>query len=208
MKSETRALTQDELISRALDNEEGNLVEHRDYLRLEEEKRKRARVIRTTVGGPLLRWISKREEVKVFEDPPAVPLPYSYGTTQPIVGSTTQQTPYALAAYATHQSTISPMPPSSSFPPPFAPSPYTPTQPPAPPFTSSVTPAPPPPRIERTEIVSKNYVIHELSQHESSLKPSWGDTMHAMFGDHVQWEDLRVFTGKGRPLGVFAFAIP
>src|SRR5271170_5507962 len=136
MKSETRALTQDELISRALDNEEGNLVEHRDYLRLEEEKRKRARVIRTTVGGPLLSWISKREEVKVFEDPPAVPLPYSYVTTQPIVGSATQQTPYALAAYATHQSTISP--PSSSFPPPFTASPYTSTQSPAPPLTSSV----------------------------------------------------------------------
>jgi len=58
MKSETRALTQDELISRALDNEEGNLVEHRDYLRLEEEKWERTRVSRTTVGGPLLSWIS------------------------------------------------------------------------------------------------------------------------------------------------------
>ena len=70
MKLESRRYTQGELIALALDTEEGNIVEHRDYLKNEAEKRKRARVVRTTIEGPLLRWISKKEEVKVAVPPP------------------------------------------------------------------------------------------------------------------------------------------
>ncbi|THV01225.1 hypothetical protein K435DRAFT_409380 [Dendrothele bispora CBS 962.96] len=72
-KTSTRALTQGELIARALDNEEGNIVEHRDYLLLEEEKRKRARVVRQSVTGPLIRWVSRTEETKVEVVPPSQP---------------------------------------------------------------------------------------------------------------------------------------
>ena len=59
-------------------------------------------------------------------------------------------------------------------------------------------PAPPEP-IERIEKVARNYVIHELSQEEKQ-RPPWYSTMSAMFGDHVKWEELRVYTSKGRPL--------
>jgi len=64
-KFKVRALTQDELIARALDMEEGNIVDHRNYLFDEEEKRKRAHAVRTTISGPLLRWVSRRETIAV-----------------------------------------------------------------------------------------------------------------------------------------------
>ncbi|KIJ58721.1 hypothetical protein HYDPIDRAFT_171155, partial [Hydnomerulius pinastri MD-312] len=72
----TRAPTQDELIASALDTEEVNIIEHRDYLRLEDEKRARARLVRRSIEGPVLRWISKKEIVKVpVPPPPPPPLP-------------------------------------------------------------------------------------------------------------------------------------
>ena len=61
-KIETKRFTQAELIAQALDTEEGNIIEHRDYLKNEAEKRKRARVVRTAITGPLLRWTSRKEE--------------------------------------------------------------------------------------------------------------------------------------------------
>jgi YL1 nuclear protein len=64
-KIKVRALTQDELIARALDMEEGNIVEHKNYLFVEEEKRKRAHAVRATISGPLLRWVSRRETVSI-----------------------------------------------------------------------------------------------------------------------------------------------
>jgi YL1 nuclear protein len=72
--------TQDELIARALDTEEGNTSEHRNYLRLEEEERAKARVVKPTIDGPVLRWISKKEtininvEVQLPLPPPAPPM--------------------------------------------------------------------------------------------------------------------------------------
>lgn len=68
-----RALTQDELIARALDMEEGNIVEHRNYLFDEEEKRKRAHAVRTTISGPLLRSVSRRETILVPAEAQAPP---------------------------------------------------------------------------------------------------------------------------------------
>lgn len=53
---------------------------------------------------------------------------------------------------------------------------------------------------ERTEKVTKNYVVHELGQWDGVTKPPWKDMMKAMFGDHIKWEELKVLSGKGRPL--------
>jgi hypothetical protein len=52
----------------------------------------------------------------------------------------------------------------------------------------------------RTEEVSKNYIIHETSQDETATRPPWKDTMAAMFGDHVKWEDMKAYVSRGRPL--------
>jgi vacuolar protein sorting-associated protein 72 len=56
-KIKVRAPTQDELIARALDMEEGNIVEHKIFLSVEEEKKKRAHAVRATISGSLLRCI-------------------------------------------------------------------------------------------------------------------------------------------------------
>jgi hypothetical protein len=56
------------------------------------------------------------------------------------------------------------------------------------------------PLNSRTEEVSKNYIIHETSQDETATRPPWKDTMAAMFGDHVKWEDMKAYVSRGRPL--------
>jgi vacuolar protein sorting-associated protein 72 len=67
-------------------------------------------------------------------------------------------------------------------------------------------PAPPEPQpTERREKVAKNYVVHELSQYEGVPQPPWTETMTAMFGDHVKWDELRVYVGKSRPLCACSF---
>jgi hypothetical protein len=284
----TRLPTQDELIARALDTEEGNITEHRDYLRLEEEKRARARVVKQAIDGPVLRWVSKKETVQVeIQLPPLPPTAtttatsanlyaakynfvYTSGAGGGTVGSQAYSMPFyayapflaqnaaskpqeagasasvtipassswspavssagpstSLVAHPTPSlpstassnaqdlatsttSAISSVPPAPSWqqqPPQPQPQPQvhlqpqtsTQTQPPPAPF--SYPPVPTVPTIaHRTEDVCKNYVIHELSQSAPS-KPPWKDTMSAMFGDHVQWDEVKVFTGKGRPLG-------
>ena len=144
--------TQDELISYALDNEEGNIVDHRDYLKLEEEKRKWAHVVRAAIDGPLLRWISKGEDVKIPVEPTPPPLPqvatfsYTYGsqffllnTQTPAIGSIPHVNPPSVSQ------------PASS--------------------TSVSAPPPPPPPIEHTERVTQNYVMHELGQFANVSKP-------------------------------------
>ncbi|KAI0683332.1 YL1 nuclear protein-domain-containing protein [Cytidiella melzeri] len=183
-KVKTQAPTQDELIARALDMEDGNIKEHRDYLQIEEEKRKRARVVRTAVEGRLIRWVSKTEEVTVLVQPPApAPIPsyaYPYSPAPPGYVSYGQGPPAPYSSSTTQPST-SPMT--------FVNLPY----------TAQAT-APPLPPLERIEFTSKNYVVHESSQTEGAAKPQWNDTMTAMFGDHVRWDALKVYTGKGRPL--------
>ncbi|KAF7375065.1 Vacuolar protein sorting-associated protein 72 [Mycena sanguinolenta] len=79
-RAEVPTISQAELIARALDAEEGNIIQHRDYLKLEEEKRRRARVVRPTVQGPLVRWVSRVEEAKIVIPPPPPPT-YNYGYT-------------------------------------------------------------------------------------------------------------------------------
>lgn len=233
MKTETKTLSQTDLIKLALDNEGGNIIEHRDYLKNEEEKRRRARVVRATVQGPLLRWISKGEETKVLVPPPPVssvipmtprpPYAYSYITSGPT--SYGQNSPYTYSAGITPQTpgmfgstmgytagtpfapATTPIASSSSqaIPPPtqYQPTNFNPylTQLQSTPSTPPTwTPPAPLPPIERIEKVTKNYVIHELSQYEGVPKPLWNETMTAMFGDHVKWDELRVYIGKGRPL--------
>jgi hypothetical protein len=247
VKIESRNFTQAELIARALDNEEGNIVEHRDYLKNEEEKRKRARVVRATVEGPLLRWVSRGEEIKVVVPPPttsySMPQPnYPYGSFNSASGSMPYGQNYSTqasqipsgtyvgalnytpvlpgAATTTTSSFQLPKPPAQSQ---FEPTnyiSYSPqvnaslSRPPTVPAAQPVAPAPqpaipaPPPAtpaaqpMERREKVAKNYVIHELSQHEGVPKAPWIQTMSAMFGDHVKWDELRVYTGRGRPLSM------
>jgi vacuolar protein sorting-associated protein 72 len=52
----------------------------------------------------------------------------------------------------------------------------------------------------RLEAVTKNYVVHELAQYKNAPKPSWTDTMESMLGNHVKWDEVKVFVGKNRPL--------
>jgi hypothetical protein len=59
---------------------------------------------------------------------------------------------------------------------------------------------PPCPLKPLTESVSKNYVVHETSQDESATRPPWKDTMAAMFGDHVDWENVKAYVSRGRPM--------
>ncbi|KAG9310376.1 YL1 nuclear protein-domain-containing protein [Chiua virens] len=282
-KTITRLPTQDELIARALDTEEGNIMEHRNYLRLEEEKRAKARVVKQSIEGPVLRWISKKETVQVeVQLPPPPPLPvtvaansnpyaarysfvYSPGTNAGTIGSQ----PYSMPFYAytplaaqsvvskpqdtstsatipSHATSANPSLPSqtpsapmsltpctAAFPPSAAvnvqqnatppvpavlpashaqqpaPLPQSQAQPQSqaessaqyqPPPTFSYPPVPTSPLVvHRKEDVCKNYVIHEISQ-TIPFKPPWKDTMSAMFGDHIKWDEVKVFTGKGRPL--------
>ncbi|KAF8169952.1 YL1 nuclear protein-domain-containing protein [Pholiota molesta] len=263
-KIETKRYSQAELIALALDTEEGNIVEHRDYLKNEAEKRKRARVMRTNVTGPLLRWTSKKEEIKVAVTPPPPPPPpptlstiphastslyrsiygppgslftpttYSYAggatmvstiasisgiTPQPATTQTqssqTTTTPYlpyqpymdpAFSAFPTWPPTQSPYPSTATITAttqqaPSAQPQQTPTQTDQPSKPLAEPESIPPSEPEfRSETVTKNYVVHELAQQRGTPKATWAETMQAMFGDHVKWDEIKVFTGKGRPL--------
>lgn len=259
-----------------MDTEEGNIVEHRDYLKNEAEKRKRARVVRTAITGPLLRWTSRKEEIKVAITPPPPPpvlvslprvpplLPamqeaaslyrsiygppgslftpttYSYAGGAAIVSTNASTSGSASHATTTPTTTSQPTatpflsyqhymdPTLSAFPtwplpqqpyaPPTIPTPtavvqqsQAPTQTPTtiaapsgttkPPQPTGDSEPPPPPEIEyRDETVAKNYLIHELGQQKDVAKATWAETMQAMFGDHVKWNEMKVFVGKGRPL--------
>lgn len=223
-KTKIRAPTQDELIARALDMEEGNVIEHRNYLSLEEEKRRKARLVRTTIQGPLLRWVSRSEEIVVKIEPlptlapapppiapvapaPAPQAPYAYPYGLPAApGGTSNPAnyyyylPYAPSPQATPQATSNAQPhslapPRSSVP--SQPSGSTPTA------TSTAPPEP----IEKKEKVAKNYVVHEIAQVQGA-RPAWHATMKAMFGEHVKWEELRVYTTKGRPLCTSPILLP
>ncbi|KAI0324453.1 hypothetical protein GY45DRAFT_1262825 [Cubamyces sp. BRFM 1775] len=205
VKSKTKAPTQEELIARALDMEEGNIEEHRNYLTIEEEKRRKARVVRTSVNGPLLRWISKAEEITVQIDPdpipppkqPPIPPPPVYPTHYPAAPPIPTGAPGY--SYAPPTTAYLPSPQSSPFqqwPPPQPPVMYQ----PLPPLPPPPPPPPPPEPIIRKEKVAKQYAVHELEQVEKATRPTWSNTMTAMFGDHADWEHMRVYTTKGRPL--------
>ncbi|KAI0791781.1 YL1 nuclear protein-domain-containing protein [Abortiporus biennis] len=239
VKTKIRAPTQSELISRALDMEEDNIKEHRNYLVLEEEKRARARVERMSINGPLLRVVSRIEDERVrvelppqpsvstiqapspkiqtpashVQIPPPPPIQYGYsypGAPLPNTPKSASNRPtfFHPSARATSQNPyppppVTPTPFMYQYPPPSQPS--TSNQPLAPATVPVVVqpPAPPPEPTYRTEKVSKSYVIHEIpptGKDDDPKKPTWNSTMTAMFGDHVKWNELKVFSGKGRPM--------
>lgn len=186
-----------------------------------------------TIEGPLLRWVSKTEEITTLVSapppppppqtiiPPAAPSSYNsqYSYVYPTANFASSATPYVSPSFQAYI----PRPPTSYYPPPqpsssqmtfvyhsFPPVPSAVVAPPppppppsqsSPPATAPYIPAPqPPPLIEKVETVAKNYVIHQSSQMEGASRPLWKETMAAMFGDHVQWDELKVYTGKARPL--------
>ena len=77
------------------------------------------------------------------------------------------------------------------------------------PHPASQQPLPQP--MARLEKVSKNYVVHEVSQGQGQThpppKPTWEETMAALFGGDIKWEDMKVWSGKTRPLCTFS-ALP
>lgn len=207
-------------------------MEHKNYLQLEEEKRKRARVTKTAISGPLVRWVSRHEEVKVVIQPPAPPpaAPTPANTSHPLASYAAFGYPYSYAyrpgsTYSDylrfHQAYSQGLYSKSG-------SGDTQTQPSAPqqeagsavaPMVSTTTTtsassaatlatqqlaaSQQPQPIEKMETVAKNYVVHELGQHDGIRKANWTETMKAMFGDHVRWDEAKVYTGKGRPMCTF-----
>ncbi|KZW00722.1 hypothetical protein EXIGLDRAFT_135813 [Exidia glandulosa HHB12029] len=65
--------TQAELLRAALDMEDTNTAAHRNFLRDEEARRARARLVRPDVTGPRLRYVSRKERV-TLPATPAKPL--------------------------------------------------------------------------------------------------------------------------------------
>jgi hypothetical protein len=225
-----KSYTQAQLLSRALDTEEGNIIEHRDYLQMEEEKRRRARVVRKVVEGPKIKWVSRGEEVKV---PIPVQVVAGYGYTQgygsgyyPYTPSGSQHYPNVVpngsGSSNSHFPNVPPNQAASS----LSVSSSTTMLTPTPIYYSNQTQSqgqlptsyyyapqqPPPPLPTQLEKVCKNYVVHEISQPTQVQgqtahlppKPLWEETMAALFGGDVKWEDIKVWSGKGRPLCTFS----
>lgn len=148
----------------------------------------------------MLRWVSKAEETKIKVDPPpprgtySYAYPYSPNSLGASVSTSYGQMSYPYSGASFYQ-------PQANTPAPVTQAQLSDTQPSQNSPMYLPYPHPPPPPTERIENVSKNYVVHELGQYETVPLPPWHDTMEAMFGDHVNWEELRVYVGKGRPLG-------
>ena len=215
-KAQRRAPTQDELLKRAQETEEQNVIEHRDYLKAEDEKRERARLVRPVIEGRLVRWVSKVEEEVVPVTPPEPPkspagTSYGYGMPfQPPTSYTTPpytigpgQSPYwgpmtatpgssSQGAYASQSSY--PRPSIFSYP-------YSPPRPPTSSTSSATRPLEPLPAVvQRKRKITKNYVILENAQTEKAPRVTWKQTMEGMFGDHVRWEEIKAYSTKNRPM--------
>lgn len=50
----------------------------------------------------------------------------------------------------------------------------------------------------KMEKVGKDYLVHEQG---SKKKPTWKQSMQAMFGKEVQWDEVRYYSTKNRPYG-------
>ncbi|KAF8584935.1 hypothetical protein K439DRAFT_1410435 [Ramaria rubella] len=263
-KEVERRKTQAELIAAALDMEEENIISHRDYLVTEEERRKKARVVKPETIGPKIRWRSRIEDVSVsVYDPipqsyqtqrpswispfaqnsnstahPGVPYhnPYISSPMQAPSGSTTPQIPGHPYTPSNPRAVPSNPPASTSKQTPATPTtvpPYTnpyyqysyynvqsqpshsPYQPYGPYYTyqppgqygSTQSPRPhlqlhPQAQVTRktTEKQTKNYVEILLDEERPQEKPKWRETMDALFGDHADWDNVRVYVGKNRPV--------
>lgn len=158
----------------------------------------------TYASGSLVKTSVTPASATPSQAPPSVTLshfsPYQYQTSPFPVWPPTHQQPYYPIISTTTPSTS--IPPSSSEPEnqlaatSIMPAASLSTQP-------NPLPTDPQPAISepeyRSEPATKNYLVHELAQHRGAPRPTWGDNMKAMFGDHVKWEDLKVFVGKNRP---------
>ena len=214
-KAQRRAPTQDELLKRAQETEERNVIEHRDYLKAEDEKRERARLVRPVIEGGLVRWVSKVEE-EVIPPPPEPPTPVastSYGYVPAFQPSTSYTAlPYTIGpGQPPHWGPITPAPISpprgaytnhSPYP---HPSTLSYTHSPPQPYTSSTSSAtrplePLPAIVQRKRKIAKNYVVLENAQTEKAPRVTWKQTMDGMFGDHGKWEEMKVYSTKNRPM--------
>ena len=215
-KAQRRAPTQDELLKRAQETEERNVIEHRDYLKAEDEKRERARLVRPVIEGRLVRWVSTVEEEVTPLTPPESPMSVastSHGYATPFRHSTSYTTPsYTIGPgqppYRSTFTTISGSPPPGAYasassypqPPPFQ-YPHSPPPPHISSTSSATRPLEPLPTIvQRRRKITKNYVVLENAQTEKAPRVTWKQTMEGMFGDHVRWEDVRVYSTKNRPM--------
>ncbi|KAL5534739.1 hypothetical protein ACEPAG_1203 [Sanghuangporus baumii] len=187
-KEASVSYTQAELLARALDNEEGNIVSHRNYLEEEEERRKRARVVKRKLTGPVLSWVSRIEDETVQSEPAASDLtPVSTFTKS----HQSSQTNVALGNTAVSADNASIHQPYGSAP---LPSSY---------FASSAALqalSHPQARLQPSKVQKavKNYLIHKVD--EGIPRPGWSESMKAFFGDHADWNEMRVYVGKHRPL--------
>ena len=206
-KAKRRAPTQEELLKRAQETEEKNVIEHRDYLKDEEEKRERARVVRPVIEGRLIRWVSKVEEEIVHLTPPASPTPvptishtphrYTIGPGQPPHWGPIPTTPGSSFMGSYTGPSSYPQPATSLYL-------YSPPQPHTPSTSNATRPLEPLPAVfQRKRKEAKNYVVLENAQTERAPRVTWKQTMEGMFGDHVRWEDVRVYSTKNRPMCKF-----
>jgi YL1 nuclear protein len=260
-----RRKTQAELITAALDMEEDNIKSHRDYLATEEERRKKARVVKPTTVGPKIRWRSRVEDVTVTVYEPAAPYyqsqrpswsspfahtasssvksgtpyqnPYAAPSTGQPSSSTSSQYPFVNAASSTQtmptSSTASPKPATQATPTnsqpynnqyyqysyytpqtqspqsPYQPyGPYYPYQQQAGQYTSPPQQRPhlqlhPQGQVARkaTEKQAKSFVELLVNEERPQDKSTWRETMNALFGEHADWDNVRVYVGKNRPFG-------
>jgi len=175
-KELTRQLTQAELIMRALETEDINILEHRNYLSQEEEKRRRARIVRKSISGPLLRWVSKTSSELVPQEPFPQPTYYA-ATLQDFQNSADNST--STAQYSSTAASGIVVANQDQ------------------PITSVAATGD---LAVKSQAVTKNFLIHELDQREGAPLPAWEGLMTAIFGNHVDWTKLKVFAGKHRPL--------
>jgi vacuolar protein sorting-associated protein 72 len=215
-KTPRRAPTQEELLKRAQKIEQKNVIEHRDYLKDEDERRQRARVVRPVIKGRLVRWVSKVEEEIVPLPQPESPMHVARASHEyltpagPSTSYTTQ--PYTLSPGRPPHWGHIPTTPGSSSPgaytalfPHNQPSHSNSLPPPSTPPTSNATrPLEPfPAVVQRKRKIAKNYVVLENAQMEKAPRVTWKQTMEGMFGDHVKWEDVKAYTTKNRPMCEF-----
>lgn len=206
-----RAFTQDELIAEAFKTEEINVASLNVFLTEEEERRARnANLKRETITGPLLRFYSRGEKVKVqmiveveipgpssgYKRPYVTGPPLSNpnsgrpaanavaSTSSPYYSSPLANTPTSFSSPAgpVNKGPTSANPYSSSSSPYYHPLP-------APPSRSGNGTAPQPAKYVSQ---SKNYVILDTP----GAKPS--EDYQYVFGDHVDWGSLKVLP-KNRP---------
>jgi len=176
-------------------------------------------LVRPSIEGKLVRWVSRVEEEVTPLTPPESPMSVastSHGYVTPFRHSTSYTAPsYTIgpgqppyrSTFTTTPSSPSPSAyASASSYPQLSPFPYhhSPSQPHISSTSSATRPLEPLPTIvQRRRKITKNYVVLENAQTEKAPRVTWKQTMEGMFGDHVRWEDVRVYSTKNRPMCEF-----